>query len=126
MNNRSYLFAPSGEIAAAYDKIHLFDVDLPTGEVRRESALIEGGDKVVIASTDFGKVGMSICYDVRFPYLYRQMAQAGATMLLCPAAFTVPTGQLHWEVLLRARAIENGAFVLAPAQCGTHDGGRKT
>lgn len=126
LNNRSYLFAPSGNIIASYNKIHLFDVDLPTGESRRESDMITAGDKAVIVDAGFAKIGMTICYDVRFPHLFRTLAQAGAEILTVPSAFTVPTGEMHWEVLLRARAIENGAFVIAPAQCGTHDGGRKT
>jgi predicted amidohydrolase len=124
--NRSYLLSPSGGVAASYNKIHLFDVTLPSGEVRQESQGVMAGDKAVIVDTDFGKVGMTVCYDVRFPHLYRKLAQAGAGILTVPAAFTVSTGEMHWEVLLRARAIENGAFVIAPAQCGTHDGGRKT
>lgn len=126
LNNRSYLFSPSGDILASYNKIHLFDVDLPTGEQRRESAMITAGDKAVMVEADFAKIGMTICYDVRFPHLFRTLAQAGAEILTVPSAFTVPTGEMHWEVLLRARAIENGAYVIAPAQCGTHDGGRKT
>jgi len=126
LNNRSYLFSPAGEVVASYNKIHLFDVDLPSGESRRESELIVAGDKAVNAKTDFGIVGMTICYDVRFPHLYRTLSQGGADILTVPAAFTVSTGEMHWNVLLRARAIENGAFVIAPAQCGTHDGGRKT
>lgn len=126
LNNRSYLFAPTGAILGAYNKIHLFDVDLPTGEQRRESAMITGGDTAVLADAGFAKVGMAICYDVRFPHLFRKLAHAGADILTVPSAFTVSTGEMHWEVLLRARAIENGAYVIAPAQCGTHDGGRKT
>ncbi len=126
LNNRSYLFAPNGDILASYNKIHLFDVDLPTGEQRRESAMITSGDKAVLVDAGFAKIGMTICYDVRFPHLFRNLAQAGAEILTVPSAFTVPTGEMHWEILLRARAIENGAFVIAPAQCGTHDGGRKT
>lgn len=124
--NRSYLCAPSGEIVAQYDKIHLFDVDLPSGEVRKESEFVEAGAQVVVADMDGVQVGLSICYDVRFPHLYRDMAQAGAKILFVPAAFTVSTGEMHWEILLRARAIENGAFIIAPAQCGDHGGGRKT
>ena len=126
LNNRSYLFAPTGDILASYNKIHLFDVDLPNGEKRRESDMITAGDKAVMVDAGFAKIGLTICYDVRFPYLFRTLAQAGAEILTVPSAFTVPTGEIHWEVLLRARAIENGAFVIAPAQCGTHDGGRKT
>lgn len=124
--NRSYLIGPAGAIAGAYNKIHLFDVDLPTGEVRRESDTVQPGECAVVVDTDLGKMGLSVCYDVRFPHLYRMMAQGGAEILAVPAAFTVPTGEMHWEVLLRARAIENGAYVIAPAQCGIHDGGRKT
>ncbi len=130
LNNRSYLFSSAGDVVASYNKIHLFDVDLPIdkggGESRRESELIMAGNKAVIAKTDFATVGMTICYDVRFPHLYRTLAKNGANILTVPAAFTVSTGEMHWDVLLRARAIENGAFVIAPAQCGTHDGGRKT
>lgn len=125
-HNRSHLFAPDGKLAAAYNKIHLFDVQLPTGETHQESNAIEPGDKAVIAQTEWGGLGMSICYDLRFAYLYRALAQGGAKILSMPAAFTVPTGKAHWEVLLRARAIETGSFVIAPAQTGTHDGGRKT
>lgn len=124
--NRSYLFNDRGGIAASYDKIHLFDVDLPTGESHRESQSVRPGSHTVTAETPWGAVGMSICYDLRFAYLYRAMAQKGARILTVPSAFTVPTGKAHWDVLLRARAIETGSFILAPAQTGTHDGGRKT
>lgn len=124
--NRSVLFDANGDIAAQYDKIHLFDVDLPTGERHRESDVMVPGDKAVVADTPWGGVGMTICYDVRFAHLYRALAQRGAKIMTVPAAFTVPTGQAHWETLLRARAIETGSFVLAPAQCGTHAGGRRT
>ena len=124
--NRSFLIAPDGKITAKYDKIHMFDVELGNGERYRESATIQPGDRAVVAKTDIGVVGMSVCYDLRFPALYRQLAQAGAEILTIPAAFTVPTGQAHWEVLMRARAIENGCYVLAPAQTGTHPNGRKT
>lgn len=126
LNNRSYLFSTDGEVIATYNKIHLFDVDLPNGEKRRESDVISAGDKAVLVDAGFAKIGMTICYDVRFPNLFRNLAQAGAEILTVPSAFTVSTGEMHWEVLLRARAIENGAFIIAPAQCGTHDGGRKT
>lgn len=122
--NRSYLFAPDGEIKTRYDKLHLFNACLPTGETYREGDVFENGHEVVVADAGFAKLGLSICYDVRFPHLYRKMAKAGAKILMIPAAFVVPTGQLHWEVLLRARAIENGAFVIAPAQTGEHQGGR--
>lgn len=124
--NRSILFSPDGKIAAQYDKIHLFDIDLPNGEIYRESDVITPGEKAVVAETLFGGIGMSICYDVRFAYLYRAMAQKGASILAIPAAFTVPTGRAHWEILCRARAIETGSFVMAPAQVGTHENGRKT
>jgi predicted amidohydrolase len=124
--NRSYLFAPDGTIAARYSKIHLFDVALASGEVYRESNTVAGGDEAVVASTEFGPIGLTVCYDLRFPQLYRRLAQKGAFLFSVPSAFTVPTGTAHWHVLLRARAIENGAFVIAPAQGGTHAGGRKT
>jgi predicted amidohydrolase len=124
--NRSYLISDEGDIVGHYNKIHLFDVDLPNGEVRRESTSIKAGNKAVDVQTDIGHFGMTVCYDIRFPHLYRTLSKAGADILLIPAAFTVPTGEMHWEVLLRARAIENGAYVIAAAQCGVHDGGRKT
>jgi predicted amidohydrolase len=124
--NRSLLFDPSGRIVARYDKIHMFDADPTDGQAYRESATFEPGDKAVVAETDFGKVGLSICYDVRFPALYNALAQGGATLITVPAAFTVPTGKAHWHVLLRARAIETGAFVVAPGQVGEHAGGRFT
>ncbi len=124
--NRGFVFAPDGSISARYDKIHLFDVDLPTGESHRESKIYTPGDKGVVASIGDIKVGMSICYDLRFAHLYRSLAKAGAQILSIPAAFTLPTGQAHWEVLQRARAIETGCFVLAAAQCGSHDGARQT
>jgi predicted amidohydrolase len=124
--NRSFLIDDQGAIAAQYDKIHLFDVDLPNGEVYRESERIRPGSQAVLAPTPFGPLGMTVCYDLRFPQLYRDLAHAGAALIGIPAAFTVPTGAAHWHVLLRARAIETGAFVFAPAQCGTHAGGRRT
>jgi predicted amidohydrolase len=124
--NRSLLFAPNGECVARYDKIHLFDVDLPTGERIRESEAYAGGGEAPVVPVPWGGLGLTICYDVRFPSLYRQLAQRGADFLSVPSAFTVPTGGAHWEVLLRARAIETGAYVLAPAQTGTHDSGRRT
>ena len=124
--NRSLLFAPDGSIAARYDKIHLFDVDLPTGESLRESHAYEGGAQAVLAQTPLGPIGLTICYDMRFPHLYRALAQAGAKLFTVPSAFTVPTGQAHWHVLLRARAIETGSFVLAAAQGGRHESGRET
>jgi predicted amidohydrolase len=124
--NRSYLISPKGEIVARYDKIHLFDVDTPDGVSYRESLTFNGGDKAVMAQSEIGNIGLTICYDVRFPHLYRDLAQLGADIITVPAAFTVPTGHAHWEVLLRARAIENGVFILAPAQTGTHQGERTT
>lgn len=123
--NRSYLIAASGEIVAYYDKIHMFDARLAHGEYR-ESATFVPGERAVVADTPWGKLGMTICYDVRFAQLYRKLAQAGASMLSVPAAFTVPTGQAHWHVLLRARAIEHGCYVIAPAQVGLHANGRHT
>jgi len=124
--NRSILFSAAGDIAAQYDKIHLFDVTLNTNETYKESATIQPGNKAVIAQTPWSDIGMSICYDVRFSKLYRDLAQNGAKILTIPAAFTIPTGQAHWETLLRARAIETGSFVIAPAQTGTHEKGRQT
>lgn len=124
--NRSFLIDGSGAIRARYDKIHLFDVDLATGESWRESSVYGPGEAVVAADTPWGRMGLSICYDMRFPDLYRALTNAGATILLAPAAFTVPTGQAHWHVLLRARAIEAGCFVIATAQTGHHADGRET
>jgi len=124
--NRSYLFGADGKVAAHYDKIHMFDADLGENETYRESANYRGGNRAVVADTPWGKIGLTICYDLRFPYLYRALAKAGASIITVPAAFTVPTGKLHWHVLLRARAIETGCFILAPAQGGVHDGGRST
>ena len=124
--NRSFLIGPDGAITARYSKIHLFDVDLAGGESYRESSTVAGGDAAVLAQTPWGKIGLSICYDMRFAALYRALAQKGAFAFTAPSAFTVFTGQAHWHVLLRARAIENGAFMIAPAQGGTHANGRKT
>lgn len=124
--NRSFLIDDTGAIRAQYDKIHLFDVDLATGESWRESSVYGPGEQVVAADTPWGRMGFSICYDMRFPDLYRALTNAGATILLAPAAFTVPTGQAHWHVLLRARAIEAGCFVIATAQVGAHADGRVT
>jgi predicted amidohydrolase len=118
--NRSLLIAPSGAIAARYDKIHMFDVNVSETEVYRESAGYRPGTQAVLASTPFARIGMTVCYDVRFPQLYRHLAQSGAQVLTVPAAFNHVTGAAHWETLLRARAIETGCFVLAPAQCGFH------
>ncbi|WP_425990173.1 carbon-nitrogen hydrolase family protein [Brevundimonas sp. TWP2-3-2] len=124
--NRSLLIDAGGGIVARYDKLHVFDVDLPNGESYRESSTIRPGDGAVVADTPWGRLGLTVCYDIRFPHLFRQLAKAGAGMISVPAAFTVPTGEAHWETLLRARAIETGAFVLAPAQGGTHEDGRRT
>jgi len=124
--NRSFLICPEGIITSKYDKIHMFDADLGNGEYYRESQSYEAGVKAVTADLPWGKLGMTVCYDLRFPYLYRKLAKAGAGFLAVPSAFTRPTGEAHWHVLLRARAIENGCFVFAPAQCGSHDGGRET
>lgn len=124
--NRSVLVTPAGGIAATYDKLHMFDVDLPTGETARESETYEPGDRAVLAEAAGVRLGLSICYDLRFPALYRALALAGAELMTIPAAFTRPTGQAHWEVLMRARAIETGSFVLAPAQGGFHEDGRGT
>jgi predicted amidohydrolase len=124
--NRAYLIDPDGEIQARYDKIHLFDVDLPNGETWRESATYTGGDKAVMAETPWGLLGLTICYDVRFPQLYRALAEAGASFLSAPACFTKQTGEAHWSVLHRARAIETGSFMISAAQGGTHEDGRET
>jgi deaminated glutathione amidase len=124
--NRSILVGPDGHVVATYDKMHMFDVDLPTGEKARESEAYTPGEEAVIATTPMGKLGLTICYDLRFPYLYRALAKAGAEIMTIPACFTRPTGEAHWEVLMRARAIETGSFVLAPAQGGFHEDGRGT
>jgi predicted amidohydrolase len=124
--NRSILLDNQGRIVARYDKIHLFDVDLDGGESYRESESIAPGDRAVIADTPWGRLGMSVCYDLRFPHLYRSLAKAGADFLSIPAAFTRTTGRAHWHVLHRARAIETGCYVFAPAQCGVHAMGRET
>ena len=124
--NRSLLVGPDGAVRARYDKIHMFDVDVSETETWRESAAFRPGERAVVAPTPWGGLGMTICYDLRFPALHRALAEAGAAILTVPAAFTRPTGEAHWEVLLRARAIETGCFALAPAQCGAHprgDGG---
>ena len=118
--NRSFLIGPDGKIVARYDKIHMFDVNVSATEVYRESEGYRPGDKAVLAETPLGKIGMTVCYDLRFPALYRRLAQGGAQILTVPAAFNHITGAAHWEVLLRARAIETGCFVLAPAQTGFH------
>ena len=124
--NRSYVIGPDGEIIAKYDKIHMFDAKLPNGEYYKESKNFDAGEKAVIAKTSFANIGLTICYDLRFPYLYRKLAHLGAEILAVPSAFTVPTGIAHWHTLLRARAIETGSYVFAAAQCGCHENGRKT
>lgn len=124
--NRSYLFAPDGSVVATYDKIHMFDVDLPGGERWKESKIYAPGDNAVVAATKIGHVGLTICYDVRFPALYQELSRSGAEIICVPAAFTAQTGRAHWKTLLTARAIENGAFIIAPAQGGQHEDGRET
>lgn len=124
--NRSMLFDPTGAVIARYDKIHMFDIDLPGGESYRESRVYRPGDAAVLARLPWAMLGLTVCYDMRFPYLYRQLAQAGAEVLTVPSAFTKPTGRAHWHVLLRSRAIETGCYVIAAAQTGEHVGGRKT
>jgi len=125
--NRGFVIDSAGQIRASYDKIHLFDVDLPTGESWRESNVYRGGSEaVVVDGTPVGKLGLTICYDLRFPALFQSLTDAGAQIVSVPAAFTVPTGRAHWEILLRARAIEAGIFVVAAAQCGRHEDGRET
>ncbi len=124
--NRAFLIDPKGEIAARYDKIHMFDVDLADGESYRESRSYRAGELAVVSDLPWARFGISICYDLRFPSLYRALAEAGASILTSPSAFTRQTGEAHWHVLMRARAIENGCFVLAAAQGGTHENGRET
>jgi predicted amidohydrolase len=124
--NRSFLVDPRGQVAARYDKIHMFDVSLPGGESYRESRNYRPGERAVVADLPWGKLGLSVCYDLRFPQLYRALAKAGAAFLSIPSAFTNTTGQAHWHVLQRARAIETGCFVVAPAQGGKHENGRHT
>ena len=125
--NRAFVIDAEGEVRARYDKMHMFDVDLPTGESWRESAVYRpGAEAVIVKGTPVGTLGLTICYDLRFPALFAQLAEAGADVIAVPAAFTVPTGKAHWEVLLRARAIEAGLFVVAAAQSGHHEDGRNT
>jgi len=126
LHNRAFLIDRDGDIRATYDKLHLFDVDLATGESWRESAAYAPGGRAVVAETPAGPLGLSICYDLRFPDLYRALTDAGARLLAIPAAFTVPTGQAHWHVMMRARAIEGCAYVVAAAQSGRHEDGRET
>ena len=125
--NRGFVIDSGGNIRASYDKIHLFDVDLPTGESWRESNVYRGGSEaVVVEGTPAGRLGLTICYDLRFPALFQSLTDSGAEVVSVPAAFTVPTGKAHWEILLRARAIEAGVFIVAAAQCGQHEDGRQT
>jgi deaminated glutathione amidase len=124
--NRSFLIDPKGEVAARYDKIHMFDVDLADGESYRESRNYRPGELAVLADLPWGRLGLTVCYDLRFPALYRALAEAGATMLAIPSAFTKQTGEAHWHVLMRSRAIENGSFVFAAAQGGKHENSRET
>jgi len=124
--NRSFLIDPKGDIAARYDKIHMFDVDLADGESYRESRNYRPGELAVLADLPWGRLGLTVCYDLRFPALFRALAEAGATMLAIPSAFTRQTGEAHWHVLMRSRAIENGSFVFAAAQGGKHENGRET
>ncbi|MEX2298164.1 MAG: carbon-nitrogen hydrolase family protein [Dongiaceae bacterium] len=124
--NRSFMLDPDGKVTARYDKIHLFDVAIKDGQSYRESATVEPGTRAVIAHLPWGRMGLTICYDLRFPHLYRALAQGGAAMIGIPAAFTHKTGEAHWHVLVRARAIETGAFVFSATQCGTHAEGRRT
>jgi predicted amidohydrolase len=124
--NRSFLIAPDGNVLASYDKIHMFDIELEGGESYRESANYQPGETAVISDLPWGRIGLTICYDVRFPALYRALAEAGASFISVPSAFTVRTGEAHWHTLLRARAIENGCFILAAAQAGRHESGRET
>ena len=124
--NRLYLFNPLGKIVAKYDKIHMFDVNLGNGLVYSESETYEAGTRAVVANVPWGKLGLSICYDIRFPNMYRKLSQRGALFISVPSAFTKTTGEKHWHSLLKARAIENFCYIFAPAQCGTHWNGRKT
>jgi len=124
--NRSFLISGQGKVIVRYDKIHMFDVDLGNGETYAESKNYQPGERTVLATLPWGKIGLTVCYDLRFPHLYRQLAHAGASFLSVPSAFTQQTGEAHWEVLLRARAIETGCFVFAPAQGGVHENGRET
>jgi predicted amidohydrolase len=124
--NRSYLINNNGDIVAVYDKIHLFDVDLSNGETYRESSKIEAGSEAVVTDTPYGKIGFTICYDLRFPQLHRALAKQGTHIIVSPAAFTKLTGKAHWHILLRSRAIETGGFIIAAAQTGIHTGGRET
>lgn len=124
--NRSFLINSSGDVVASYDKIHMFDVTLPDGKVIRESSAYRPGERAVVTDTPWGKLGMTVCYDLRFPALFRLLAQAGAQMITVPSSFQRQTGKAHWHALLQARAIENGCYIIAPAMCGDHAGNRQT
>ena len=124
--NRSFLVSDAGVVVASYDKIHMFDVTLPDGKVIRESSAYRPGDKSVVVDTALGKVGLTVCYDLRFPQLFRTLAQAGAQIITVPSSFQRQTGKAHWHALLQARAIENGCWIIAPAMCGEHAGNRQT
>jgi len=124
--NRAFVFSPDGALVTTYDKIHMFDVEVGDGQTYRESSAYRPGTDTTLSNVRDAKVGLSICYDLRFPQLYRSLAQQGADILTCPAAFTKVTGEAHWHTLIRARAIENGAFMVAPAQAGKHEDGRET
>lgn len=124
--NRSLLFGPAGNIMAKYDKVHMFDIDLPGGESYRESRVYRPGEEAVVCKAPWAAIGLTVCYDMRFPHLYRDLAQLGAEIITVPSAFTRTTGRAHWDILLKARAIETGCFIIAAAQCGTHAGGRDT
>ncbi len=126
ITNTMLVFDPTGKQSARYDKIHLFDAEVNDGTPYRESATFKGGESLVVVDIGFARVGLSICYDVRFPEMYQALRNMSANIIVVPAAFTVPTGEAHWEILLRARAIENQVYIIAPAQCGTHTNGRKT
>ena len=124
--NRSFFINNKGKIITYYDKIHLFDVKINRNEIHKESKTFKKGNNIVIANSPWGKLGLTICYDIRFPNLYRQLTKLGCIFLIVPAAFTVPTGKAHWQILLRSRAIENTSYIIAAAQCGVHHGSRKT
>ncbi len=124
--NRSFLLSDEGAVVAAYDKIHMFDVTLPDGRTIRESSAYRPGDRAVIADTPWGRLGLTVCYDLRFPGLYRSLALAGAQFITIPSSFQRQTGKFHWHTLVRARAIENGCFIIAPAMCGEHAGNRQS
>mgnify|MGYP002870612339 FL=1 len=126
VRNRSVILSPAGEVVDYYDKIHLFDVNIKDGQTYRESDYVQRGDRLVVSDLPWGKLGLTVCYDLRFSHLYRLLAQAGAFFITIPSAFTYKTGEAHWEVLVRARAIESGSFIFAPSQCGVRTWGRKT